>query len=280
MSVHNESAPEQGNTVLPHFSSVVITGASSGIGMALAKAYAADGVTLALLGRDSERLGAVAEACVRKGARCIIASLDVTDAEAMKIWLRNHDLAYPVDLVIANAGISGGTSGEDGETEEQVRRIFDVNFNGVLNTIFPLIPLMKSRRKGQIALVSSLAGLRGLSGAPAYSASKGVIRLYGEGMRAILKPYGIAVSVICPGFVRTPMTDINPFPMPFLMSADDAARRIQRGIARKEARIAFPWPMYALVWLLALLPVAMGDFLLGILPSKPAIAPNARRGDG
>lgn len=246
---------------------IVITGASSGIGAALARAYAAPGHTLALTGRDETRLAAVADACRKSGAEVEIAALDVTDRAALANWLEASDTRQPIDLLIANAGISAGT-GEAGETVAQAEKIFAVNLAGLLNTLHPIIPRMQQRGRGQIALMASLAGLRGLPTAPAYSASKGAVRLYGEGLREALAPFGISVSVICPGFIRTPMTAVNKFPMPFLMEVNEAARRMKSGLARKKARIAFPGPLYAAVWLLAALPVSWGDCLLRRLPGK------------
>ncbi len=146
--------------------SILITGASSGIGAALAKAYAADGVTLALSGRDRRRLDAVATACRDAGARVAADTIDVTERAAMTRWVTAADDAAPLGLVVANAAISAQTRGA-GDDEEQVRDIFAVNVAGVLNTVLPVIPRMRRRGRGQIALMSSIAGFRGLPGAPA-----------------------------------------------------------------------------------------------------------------
>lgn len=246
---------------------ILITGASSGLGAELARAYAARGVTLALTGRDAARLEAVAEQCRAQGASVEAAVLDVTDAAALEGWMLARDAVLPIDLAIANAGISAGTGG-DTEPVEQVRRIFAVNVDGVMNTVLPLIPRMQARRRGQIALMASLAGFRGFPGAPAYCGSKAAVKVYGEGLRGVLAGSGVEVSVICPGYVRTPMTDRNGFPMPFLMEADKAARLIRDRLARNKARIAFPWPMLAAVWLLQALPPGFIDPLMRLLPSK------------
>lgn len=248
---------------------VLITGASSGLGAALALAYAAAGRDLALTGRDAGRLEAVAEACRARGATVRTATLDVTDRPALAAWIAACDAARPVDLAIANAGISAGTGG-GAESEDQARRIFAVNLDGVLNTLSPLIPAMTARRRGQVALMSSLASFRGFPGAPAYCASKAAVRLYGEALRGVLAPHGIGVSVLCPGFVRTPMTAVNDFPMPFLMDAEAAAARIVAGLARDRARIAFPRRLYALAWLAGTLPPAWTGRWLDRLPRKPA----------
>ncbi len=254
---------------------ILITGASSGIGEALALHYAASGVFLALCGRNQERLYAVARACEAKGARTDTAILAVEDASSMTAWISKVDNTMPLDLVIANAGISGGTGHVmDGEPVAQARQIFDVNLIGVLNTLEPVLPAMIARKKGQIALISSLAGFRGFPGAPAYSASKGAIKLYGEGLRGSLAKSGVAVSVICPGFVKSRMTDQNDFPMPFLMDTKKAAKIIAQGLYANKSRIAFPLPMVFGVWLLSILPDFVCQRLLSKLPPKGVIEEN------
>jgi len=251
----------------PQPRSILITGASSGIGEALALAYAAPGVTLALSGRDRARLAAVADACRAKGAAVEARAVDVTDRAVMEAWLEDADARAPLDLVIANAGISGGTRGK-GEGPHQTRRIFDINVTGLLNTVLPAIGPMQRRGGGQIALMSSVASFRGMPSAPSYSASKAAVRAYGEALRGALGASGVRVSVICPGFVRSRITDANPFPMPLLMDADRAARIIRRGLARDRARIAFPFPTYVAAWLLGALPPALTDPLVRRLPKK------------
>ncbi len=153
------------------FASILITGASSGIGAALAQHYAAPGIRLALQGRDRVRLDAVAAACRGRGAAVATAVLDVTDHAALAAWIAAMDDAGPLDLVVANAGISGGSSGA-AEGEAQARRIFAVNVDGTLATLYPALARMRRRGTGTIALMSSLAGFRGVPGAPAYTASK------------------------------------------------------------------------------------------------------------
>ena len=241
--------------------SVLITGASSGLGEALAGTYAASGVSLALGGRNRDRLGAVAEACRARGATVTIAAVDVAERAAMAEWIAAADDEGPLDLVIANAGISAGTAG-GAEVDDEARAIFAVNLGGVLNTIQPAIPHMRARHGGQIALISSVAAFLGLPGTPAYAASKAAVRIYGEGLRGLLAADGVRVSVVCPGFFESPMTAANPFPMPFLMPAERAARIIQDGLARNKARIAFPWPVYLAVRLLGSLPPAWTGPLL------------------
>ena len=249
---------------------ILITGASSGLGAALAEIYATQGVRLSLQGRDIPRLNQIAEKAERRGAIVTIKPLDVTDQEAMAAWITNCDSLQPLDLVIANAGISAGTFGA-GESDAQTRAIFATNVTGVLNTINPAIPLMTKRGHGQLALMSSLASFRGMAGAPAYCASKAAIRLYGEGLRGALSPQGVAVNVICPGFITTPMTDRNPFYMPFKLSAPRAAAIIKRGLESNRARITFPWPITALVHLFAAIPQDWLDSWLARVPGKPSL---------
>ncbi len=249
------------------FSSILITGASSGLGEALAIAAAAPGTHLWLTGRNASRLDTVAEACREKGADVRAAVLDVTDQPAMNQFVDNADGERPLDLVIANAGISGGTGG-GGESDVQAREIFDINLSGVLNTIHPAIDRMRPRRHGQIAVMSSLAALRGFPGAPAYSASKASVKVYAEALRGALAGDGIGVTAICPGFVKSRMTAVNDFPMPFLMDTDKAADIILRGLRQDRTVIAFPWPMYWAVSFLSLLPPSLAVRLLRQLPAK------------
>jgi len=246
---------------------ILITGGSSGLGAALAVEYAAPDVTLYLTGRDEARLQACAHKVEAKGGRALIQIIDVTDEAAMAAWIERIDAAHPLDLVIANAGLSAGT-GKGTESKEQNASIFATNVHGVFNTLHPVLPRMKARGYGQIAIMSSLAGFRGIPGAPSYAAGKAAVRIYGEALRGELAPEGLKVNVICPGFVKTPMTEVNNFPMPFLIGAERAARIIKSGLAKNKARIAFPWPMAALVWLLAALPPACTDVLLRNLPRK------------
>ena len=247
--------------------SILITGASSGIGEALANAYAAPGVHLALTGRDGARLAAVAKACRARGALVLAEPVAVGDAAAMADFIRRAERAAPLELVIANAGTSAGLR-HLGGLDAHTREIFATNIDGVLNTLHPAIDLMLPRRRGQLAIVASLAGFRGLAGAAAYAASKAAVKAYGEGLRGRLAREGLQVSVICPGFVRSRMTARNPFPMPFLMDAARAARIIRRGLARDRGRIAFPFPTFAAMWLLAALPDGLVHAITRRLPAK------------
>jgi short-subunit dehydrogenase len=237
--------------------SILITGASSGIGEALAKAYAKPGIILSLTGRTEERLRKVAEQCRELGATVEISVIDVRDTARLRSWIEERDADVPLDLVIANAGISN--AGEE-KGEQFDKDIFTVNLFGILNTVYPAISVMQKRKHGQIALMSSMAGIiHGLPRAPAYCASKAAVKSFGEGMRGKLRDVGIEVSVICPGFVKTPLTDVNKYPMPFLISVEKASKIIVKGLARNKGLIAFPLRMYFLMWLLHLLPHKLAE---------------------
>lgn len=246
---------------------ILITGASSGIGAALAELYAKPGVRLSLHGRDANRLRQIAGRAREKGATVQTGTGDVTETGAMAVWINQCDQILPLDLVIANAGISAG-GGTGHESAGQSRAIFETNLTGALNTVHPVLPLMARRGRGQIALMSSLASFRGLVGAPSYCASKAALRIYGEALRSEWGPKGIEINVICPGFIKTPLTDANRFPMPFIMGAGRAAEIIRKGLAQNRARIAFPFVMYAMIRLLAALPQDWLDKPLALLPRK------------
>ncbi len=233
--------------------SILITGASSGIGAALARAYAAQGVHLALSGRDAGRLAATDTEVRRLGATTSPAVLDVTERAALREWIAAVDRANPLDLVIANAGISPGTSNSTDEAE-QVRRILAINIDGVVDTVLAALPGMIARGHGQIAIMSSLAAFVVAPDAHAYCASKFAVRAWGEGLRGHLRSRGIAVSVICPGFVESRMTAVNPHPKPGMISAEKAAAIIRRGLAANRARIVLPWWLYAVARCFGALP--------------------------
>lgn len=239
---------------------ILITGASSGIGAALAALYAAPDTHLFLSGRDEARLRQVGDAALARGATVVTKSLDVTNEIGMAAWIAACDSVRALDLVIANAGVSSGVHKKDGRSSDD-RAVLKTNLDGVLNTVLPAVSLMKGRRRGQIAIMASLAGFRGMPGAASYGASKAAVRVYGEALRGEIAPFGVEANVICPGFIETPMTDVNSCPMPFLMKADRAAQIIRDGLAKNKPRIAFPWPMAALVWLFAAAPSGLIDLL-------------------
>lgn len=248
---------------------ILITGASSGLGAALAIEYAKTADNLHLQGRNAPRLEVVANQCRALGAAVHLQIIDVTNAAAMQNWIEQADAQTPLDLLIANAGISAGTGG-DGESREQVRRIFSTNIDGVINSVQPIIPLMLARKSGQIAIISSLAGIRALPSSPAYSASKACVRYYGESIRGNLLKNGVSVSVICPGYIKTPMTDVNNFPMPFIMSAEKAAKIIASRLKNGRGRIAFPLSLYLPLWWISCLSPRLTDPIFSRLPAKPS----------
>lgn len=241
---------------------ILITGASSGIGEELAKQYAAAGVTLAITGRNQKRLEAVEKALKKRGAKVFGMVIDVTDAKAMGAWIKLIDKKAPLDLVIANAGV-GVQDGDFKTVNEAATFTNKVNVLGVFNTIHPALSLMKKRGRGQVAIVASLAGLVGLPGSPIYSASKNAVRAYGEALRPVYKPKGIEVNVVCPGWVRSRITDRNKYRMPFFMEVDKAARIIIRGLKKDKVRIAFPFPMVALLKVMNILPISWANAFLG-----------------
>jgi|TARA_R110002126_G_scaffold13118_1_gene55796 short-subunit dehydrogenase len=255
---------------------ILITGATSGIGHALALHYACDGVRLILTGRNPERLQDVTGACRDLGAEVHSAMLDVRARDVISPWLVDMDRRFQINLLIANAGISGGTGKADGsmsaisEDPQQVKDVFDININGVINTVSPIISRMQERQTGQIAIMSSLASFSAWPTAPAYAASKAAVRIYGESLRGAYKKDGVKINVICPGFIKTPMTDINPYKMPFLMPADKAAAYMARALDKNKGRIAFPLPTYLIAGFIGMLPSSWALALLSRFPSKPA----------
>jgi len=248
---------------------IIITGASSGLGAALAIKYSNVANKLFLFGRSEQRLEQIATICRENGAYVTGIIADVTDAALMRQHLDDIASEHGIDIVIACAGVSAGTL--DGpETQAQALKIFATNINGVLNTVMPVIPHMISKRGGNIAIVSSMAGFLGLSSAPSYSASKGAVRLFSDALRGYLKKYGINVSTIIPGYITTPMTEVNNFPMPFKIDAERAAHKIIHGIAKNKGVIAFPLLMYFFLKLLNLLPSGFITYINAKLPAKPA----------
>ncbi len=239
--------------------SILITGASSGLGEALALYYATPQTTLFICGRDEKRLDDVTQKCTDKGATVHAKIIDVANKEAMHKWVLSCDEIAPLNLVIANAGVGG---------EDNPDLIFDINMNGVINTIHPILPKMLGQQSGQIALISSLAGYRGLPSAPAYSASKCFVKAYGEALRGKHKNNNIDINVVCPGFVRSRITDQNNFKMPGFMEANQAAEIIAKGLAKNKPIIGFPWYMVFGSWFLSILPASLFQWVAGKLPSK------------
>lgn len=249
------------------FQSILITGASSGIGKSLALALAASNVALHLTGRNEERLNLVVEECIKKGAMVKSSLMAVEDYEAMKQQIQQWDDEQPLDLVIANAGIAGNHI-ESNNVAERLRLLMDTNVTGVLNTIEPVIERMTARKKGQIALMGSMASFLPLPPSPAYCATKSMLLNWGDSIGPNLAKDQLYISVICPGFVRSHITDQNQFPMPFFMEGEKAAHIIIKGLKKRKPRIAFPFALYGILSFLSILPRILQRFILTKLPHK------------
>ncbi|MDR2451718.1 MAG: SDR family oxidoreductase [Candidatus Accumulibacter sp.] len=264
---------DPGDGTLPGLS-IFVTGASSGIGRALARHYARRGAALGLVARRGDELAALAAELAAAGAPDVfIYPLDVTDADALQAAGDDFMARAGVpDIVVANAGISQGTLTEYREDLAVIRRILEVNVYGMAATFAPFIAPMRGRGQGRLAGIASVAGIRGLPGAEAYSASKAAAIAYLESLRVELFGSGIRVVSIAPGFIATPMTARNPYPMPFLLSADEAARRFARAIERGASYTVIPWPMGIVAKGLRLLPNRLYDWLFARVPRKPRLS--------
>lgn len=237
---------------------VVITGASSGIGEALARHYAGADTVLGLISR---RIPAA-----DLPGKVIHYPADVTDLSALaKIAAQ---FGTP-DLVIANAGVGVGTQGEDLADVEKLRRVLDINVAGLAATLAAFAPSMRRAGRGTLAGIASVAGFRGLAGNGAYCASKAAAILWMESLRAELHGSGVSVVCVCPGYIDTPMTRVNRYRMPFLLPADEAARRIARAIAAQRRLAVVPWQMAAVSVLLRIMPGWLFDRLAAAAPRKP-----------
>jgi hypothetical protein len=247
---------------------VFITGASSGIGEALAVYYAAQGATLGLVARRAEFLEALNQ---RLGGGHACYALDVTDAPALHAAATDFIARFGApDIIIANAGVSAGTLTEFEEDLDIFRRVMDTNVFGLAATFAPFIPAMKAAGgEKRLVGIASVAGIRGLPGAEAYSASKAAAITYLESLRLEMRPYGIQVVTIAPGYIETPMTAVNPYKMPFLLPVDEAARRFAAAIARGTSYTVIPWPMGLVAKLLRALPNWLYDRLFASAPRKP-----------
>lgn len=248
------------------FDNILITGASSGIGQALAVYYAAHGCKrLFLNGRNKERLETTQTQCQAFGTEVEIRQIDVTNREDMTAWLNECEKKAPLDIVYANAGISTGE-----EIGDNIYNTFNTNVIGVLNTVVPAIEIFKTQPTGRktLVIISSIAGYHGLAACPSYSASKACVKAYGEALRNQLRPEGIQVNVVCPGFVKSRITDQNTCPMPFFMSAEKAAQIIATRVDKNIGLIAFPWPMRFAAWLISILPNCLSDYIYAALPHK------------
>ena len=249
--------------------SVFITGASSGLGAALARHYGEHGARLGLLGRRIDALQASAQGF---DARCYVA--DVRDLAAMQAAAQAFiDEWGPPDIVIAVAGISVGTMSEDANDASVFRAVMDANVLGLVHTFQPFITAMRARGSGVLCGISSVAGVRGLPGSGAYSASKAAATVYLESLRLELRASGVSVVTVAPGFIDTPMTQVNPYSMPFKMSANEAAQNVADCITRRDAYRVIPWQMGWVARFLKCLPNRLYDSAFEKAPRKPRHLP-------
>lgn len=247
--------------------SVVISGASSGLGLALARHYLERGAIVAAFARRGELLQSLS-AEFPDQVHCY--ALDVRDAAAVQHAADDFIArAGCPDVVIANAGVSVGTLTEYAEDLAAFQQVMDINVLGIAKTFQPFVAAMRAAKHGTLAGIASVAGFRGLPGASAYSASKAAAITYLESLRVELHGSGVKVVTICPGYIRTPMTEVNPYPMPFILDADEAARRIARAIGRQTAFAVIPWQMALVGGVLKLLPRWLYDRLFAHAPHKP-----------
>jgi short-subunit dehydrogenase len=242
---------------------VVITGASSGIGAALARHYAGKASALGLISRRAVSL-----------ENAVSYAIDVTDEVALAAAARDFIRRFGApDLVIANAGIGTGTSGADLNDVAKLRKTLEVNVAGLAATLAAFAPAMREAGRGTLAGIASVAGFRGLAGNGAYCASKSAAITWMESLRAELYGSGVSVVCVCPGYIDTPMTRVNRFRMPFLLSADEAARRIARAIAARRRLAVIPWQMALVSVLLRAMPGWLYDRIASRAPRKPRDVP-------
>jgi len=246
---------------------VVITGASSGIGRALAAEYAHRGATLGLIARREQ---ALQELVAELKVQTALYPLDVRDAAGLARASEDFCARFgSPDVVIANAGVSAGTSTERSEDRAVLQEILDVNVMGLVNTFAPFLPALRAAGGGTLVGIASVAGFRGIPGSAAYSASKAAAITYLESLRVELRGSGISVVTISPGYIDTPMTSRNPYPMPFMIPAHVAARRMVRAIARRRRHVVIPWQMAIVGAMLKVLPRALYDRMFARAPRKP-----------
>lgn len=250
-------------------SRVFITGASSGLGEALAREYAARGATLGLVARRGDRLAALAASLPNPTSHAVYA-LDVTDHAALNAAAHDFIARFGgADIVIANAGVSQGTLTEHPEDQRVFDAILATNVSATVATFTPFIECMKTQATARrLVGIGSVAGIRGLPGAGAYSASKAAVLCYCESLRLELKPFGIKVVTIAPGYIATPMTAVNTYPMPFLMPAERFAAKAARAIEAGDSYRVIPWQMGVVAKLLRALPNVLYDLAFGNAPRK------------
>lgn len=252
------------------FRSAVITGATSGIGRALAERLAGDGVVLGVSGRDGERLAATRSACEAAGATVAAAVFDVADRDAVRSFIREVDRLSPLDLVIANAGVFNVIP-EDGVLDDPDRAatLVATNFMGLHNTVEAALKVMVPRGRGHLALMGSMSAITPLPHAPAYSATKAAVKALGDALRPRLAERGITISVIIPGHVDTPQGRSYRSPKPFLITAEKSADVILRGLARKRAYVGFPLPLYVGAILASRAPTFLRDRIMKRMQGLP-----------
>ncbi|MDX8378755.1 MAG: SDR family oxidoreductase [Gallionella sp.] len=246
---------------------VVITGASSGLGLALARHYLECEAIVAVFARRGDLLEALS---VEFPGQVYSYALDVCDAAELRGAAEDFMGAIGVpDIVIANAGVSVGTLTEHAEDADTFAQLLNVNVLGMVNTFQPFVVAMRDARRGTLVGIASVAGFRGLPGAGAYSASKAAVIAYLESLRVELHRSGVKVVTLCPGYIKTPMTQNNPYPMPFILEVDEAARRMAHAIARQTRFAVIPWQMSLVGGLLKWLPRGLYDRLFSHAPHKP-----------
>ena len=246
---------------------VIITGASGGLGFALAQHYLEQGAVVAALARRSDLLQSLYD---KFPQNVLCYPLDVRDSVALQSAAEDFITRIGVpDIVIANAGVSVGTLTEYVEDIAAFQQVMDTNVLGMLKTFQPFLVPMRHRGQGTLVGIASVAGFRGLPGAGAYSASKAAAISYLEALRVELRGSGVKVVTICPGYIKTPMTSINPYPMPFILNADEAASKIACAIKRQSAFVVIPWQMNIVARVLKILPRWLYDRLFASAPHKP-----------
>jgi len=250
---------------------VFITGASTGIGAALARHYAGADTSIGLFARRRDLLETLASSLP---GRTAIYPSDISDTAAVRAAAQDFMARFGApDLVIANAGISVGTHGDELQDIDKLHRVLAVNVTGLAATLAAFAPAMRTAGEGILCGIASVAGFRGIPGAGAYSSSKAAAIAWLEALRNELSGSGVSVVTICPGYIDTPMTQVNKYPMPFLISADDAAARFARAIAAKRRLAVIPWQMALVSLLLRALPGALYDRLASRAPRKPRNLP-------
>ena len=250
---------------------IFVTGASTGIGEALARHYAGAQTEIGLFARRRDLLDKLAASLPGRSA---VYAADITDVPAIRAAADDYLRRFGTpDLVIANAGISVGTRGEEIQDVDKLRRVLDVNVAGLAATLAAFAPAMRAAGTGTLCGIASVAGFRGLPGAGAYSTSKAAAIVWLESLRAELAGSGVSVVTICPGYIDTPMTQVNKYRMPFIISADDAARRFARAIEAKRRLAVIPWQMALLMPLWRVLPGWLYDRMAARAPRKPRDVP-------